>query len=198
MNATKETTQQRSEGQGTERDFLEGFIRQRMTVEERVTAYVLLDLALRDAALAETVKGILWEHVGFCFTDLDWHEQKRIDSPEAVRDAQSMLNFWRQQAEPEQRQPEHEAKAPDLDDRTRQRLIDFFKGLDRKSKLAARLYHELHFLDGINFDQGRSDGDKLMDHLDDALEVGTADGMNGEESWLAGVLESCQMITNAT
>jgi hypothetical protein len=92
--------------------FLDEYMREHMTTEERVTAYVLVRLALKDRAMADVIKDVLWQHVSFCFKRMNWHEQvEREDSREAVRDIQTVLNFWRRQTgtvEPEQEQPEAE------------------------------------------------------------------------------------------
>jgi len=93
------------------RTFLESYAAEHMTTDERVTAYVLVRLALKDRAMADAVKSILWEHVGFCFEDVAWHEQvEREDSPETVRDIQTVLNFWRKQTETAESEKE-QAKA---------------------------------------------------------------------------------------
>lgn len=99
------------------RKFLEGYAAEHMTTDERMTAYVLLDLAQRNPALADAIKDILWEHAGFCFEDVRWHERaERLDSPEAIRDIQTVLNFWRQQTQPAEPEKEAQPQAEALDE----------------------------------------------------------------------------------
>jgi len=112
----------------------------------------------------------------------------------------------RQEAEPEQAEPQEQPAEPCIDQQTQERLKSYYKNLEPRTKLAIATLSEIQCLDGINFQARQKEG-KLFNEIwsdlesvcletfhrqpDEDIPFGITDT---EDIWLTGVWEAVRMV----
>ena len=172
----------------------------------QIAVFAAIQATLMDTSLGEKMYEILWPHVqGSALLEqpetekgywLDFGIMRAGDKPEDTPEAAAM-----RATEPDESKAEEDEAEEDfcLTDETRQRLLRFYKRVERRTKLAILALTEIRYLEGINFDQGTPRGEKLVDRIDADLEESCLQKFDDPElQWLAGVWQSAQMISQCT